>query len=758
MNTKSGSEHGNIVLNILGGSALVCALLLSIPFLVDLKFLKSPIQKAVRQNIHGEVDFSSANLDLFPRPGITVKNFVLRNADSGFNSQAVVVADQATISAAFRPLFRKKVLGRIFIDKPSINILSLDGRNNIAALVPELSTKEPPRGKAPETESGIMLFIREHVEIATIRMEDASVIFRTSLSGEPLLTASAIDAEVNNVGFKRDITGIISTNLKFAATDTVINGPVFSEFSVRIDPPQDATKMTATFKATVSLNELAILYADLFLKEPGMSLSLALAGNVTAAKAQITSLTARIHDLAMNGTAFIRDFSNPVLTAKMEGSTANILAFADLFPRHQSLFQSGSFNMEATYDGPVTSFEKLKATANGNIILSASDIAFAASASSFQPLQAEVRADSKRLDVAALLDPILKENPLNQLTLKNVSIQLSQRGKKTNLNRINADVFEGIANGSGSLDFALTPVAWQGRLDTKNIAVQPVLIAFLDRFKGLVSGKLSLDSTFSGSGFESVTLQQSLKVLGNFRLDDGVLYTGSIAPEIEAALTAKVKGLSILSAASDIMTNAEKILENPVFRELPDIKQLNLGASKQSYEHWNDFDFAGTLPELKNIEKSISGTFAVENGRIALKTTLPVPAGTYAFNGSVGLDKTLNGKLILTTSTLVNERVKTRSQYASLLFNDQGMLVIPLAISGGITSPSVRVDFRDLQKTFTANARALLEHEVKQQLEAALQKAIGQQRSAIEKKVNELPVDKKNQATGILKDIIKKRL
>jgi hypothetical protein len=108
----------------------------------------------------------------------------------------------------------------------------------------------------------------------------------------------------------------------------------------------------------------------------------------------------------------------------------------------------------------------------------------------------------------------------------------------------------------------------------------------------------------------------------------------------------------------------------------------------------------------------ISGAISFDDGRVRLATARTTPAGTFGFDGTVGLDLALSGRMIFEASAATRAKLMAQSEYARLLFDEAGGLKLAMDLGGTVEAPTVALQLAPLEQRFTREAQRLVEAEV----------------------------------------------
>ncbi len=229
------SKFKKILLIIASIFAFLSLLALFIPYFIDLNRYKPKIQEYVSEQVNAKVDYSSARLNFFGGIGIKIKDVELVNTKDPFTGTKLFVANDADVRFEFWPLFSKKLIGTIYIDKPTINIINIGSKNNIDSLKKGKASADPDNQTEEEnvTESGFEVIINE------LSVNDANLIYKdiTDSSAPTVINVQHINMSMVRDG---DIIDIETLNM------TLFSGKLAG--SMKIDTAHPDTAYNGKFK------------------------------------------------------------------------------------------------------------------------------------------------------------------------------------------------------------------------------------------------------------------------------------------------------------------------------------------------------------------------------------------------------------------------------------------------------------------------------------------------------------------------------
>ena len=172
------------ILLVLGILAALAALVF-VPPLVSMNRYRRQIASSISASLGRPVRIDSVALNVFPMPGLTLKNFVV-SEEPAFGSEPTIRANSVTVMLRVSSLWGRRVeFSRIALDAPSVNLVRLpDGRWNLESILLQAShvqaapTAQRKAGSAPRfpyiEATGARLNFKSGIEKLPISLTDAS--------------------------------------------------------------------------------------------------------------------------------------------------------------------------------------------------------------------------------------------------------------------------------------------------------------------------------------------------------------------------------------------------------------------------------------------------------------------------------------------------------------------------------------------------------------------------------------------------------
>lgn len=789
------------------GALLSIALLLAagaliLPFVVDFNQFKPQIKTAVGDAVNADLEFSSARLTILTGLGVKLKNVKITHTDETFKGIDFIKVEDLTFRIDLQPLLHKRLEGYVAIDKPEITIATKDQRNSLASLqkVPTAAEEaaevgEPAPAAKPETpeqkanrEAMIEQFKRNVVmrsfEITQARF---TLLDYAGEKAEERLKIEDLNISISNIGLEEDITTVISTKLALDEPGFRVAGPLSTKIIAQINTNGSALRQ-ASLRGKVDLDQLAINVQDAFVKAPGIPLNLEFSGNAGLNNVNLTGLDFNLHTIKVTGSARVDDFQKLTTDLSFGVESNDLKALGDVLPQHKDMLIGGRLKLNAEARGMLSELQSVKAKLALDTQLTGADLALNLDVTNAKAPVLAMNMRSNELDLNKLLGPFMPEDSEPEPTpdpnappaqdfalsaeqkelLKDAEMRFDIRLKKVIYDEINIDnlmilsevkdlqasvemfgldVFDGRIDAKGKANLAANPIAFEGAFNLKAVQVQNSVALLAPQHEDLITGKASFDLNLAGSGTTVETLSKTLDALGTFAFLNGTANVGSIAEQLADKLNGFIADSSIIKSSDRVFTQAEEILSNPLVQTSPQAREFNLTQKKQQYSAFSQINVSDQLKADKNL-RDTKGTLEIKDGRLFIASMKASDSGGMDFASSVGMDLSLAGGATFTASEAFKNYMKAQSLYAPLLFDEQGNFALDMSLGGTAIKPSVKVNFDPLRKRFSANAKALVEKEVKMEAEKlkdslvkdkldTAEKELAQKRAEAEKRLAE---------------------
>lgn len=236
-----------------------------------------------------------------------------------------------------------------------------------------------------------------------------------------------------------------------------------------------------------------------------------------------------------------------------------------------------------------------------------------------------------------------------QLTMEDVTAELSLRNDRLAINNLSAQVNGGEFKAHSIIDLGVQGLAYQGQMTLTQPDVIPLVSGLMPQTGQSVSGQLQWQNNFTGRGTLPDNLLHSLQVEGEFSV---------------------LKGL---------------IKDSPLLAELA----VFLGDS-----------------ELKVLSfKSLTGQYNLQDGLTHLSADLDSTKAKLKPRGTIGIDGHINLKIDTRLAPEIIAKLGANSSLKKILTDQNGWGVLPLEFGGTLLHPTVGFDTQALQKQTLEKAK-----------------------------------------------------
>ena len=307
----------------------------------------------------------------------------------------------------------------------------------------------------------------------------------------------------------------------------------------------------------------------------------------------------------------------------------------------------------------------------------------------------------------------------DKVKIENLVLDGALQGLSANLRQFSLNIFGGNMNADGMVNLSSAPLPFRTHVSLNKIRAEQLVAFIKPEQKQVLEGGVSLDLKLDGRGTTLPTLSKTLNGMGRFVFADGELHTQSVAKLAQQKFDGFVGGLSIVAAADTVFANAQKILDNPLVKQMGAAKGFDLAKYKQQYDTVRNVKISDKAADDRTL-KNVNGTLEIKQGRIYITSQKSGSDGSIALNSSVGLDLTLGGDAVFTASETTKQKMLAQSKYANLLFEDGNALSLRMLLGGTVSEPAVNIDFAPIEARFKKNAQALVDKEIRKQTDDLL--------------------------------------
>lgn len=735
-------------------------------------------ERVAEETLQRPVKFGTVGLHFGLKVGITVQDITIANS-KGFAAEPVVEIEQATLNLKLLPLIQKKIIisGLDFVS-PTVRIeRSKEGTFNLVTLIPQ--EQEGTDWKLSLSKisirNGTVLY-QDNKDNTELRLQDLAqdISFRGNrvyVKGHSSIDVlkSALFPQTtfhvkNNVAYdtlKRlvqidrlsldheaiyiqasgsiDKMDLISLNTELKISD-------LNKIKPFIPVKSRPAEMTGSIKANASilgsmkdpqvdgrceLHRVKIVPAGMLkgLERIDGSLSfdknairnILMQGVFGNAKIKISGSITNMNAPTLAITTLVdgdlNDFEG--LTQDMQGIKMKgpIRADVSLNGKSKNLTYTGSYAiLNAEIDGigiakPVTNFNAKgtfaqdKAnieTCSGHI--GRSDFSFSGTVSRFNDPVIEINNRSNIID----LDELMPEKSETQ-----AGVPVTIKGRVTIGTLTGMDMQ--YKNVQGYFSFE------KGIIDLSKCSAE----AF--------DGQVNLDMYYNSNNPEPYQISSRMTSVSAQKLLKRFLNVDNIEGTISGLADFTGKGLEVKEVLANMNASGNLALKNGVF---------------------NNFDFITKLlawlgmKDQKNVSiKDFNVSYKIVNGRVTADNwALSSSYGNFLWNGTIGLNGTLNLMLTTTLNKQHSEIVKKHHGDWIFHIDSNGRAVIDLLITGTFTSPKFNLDKDKIKKRIQGKVKDKFEEKKKE-----VNKKIDEQKKNWEKKVEEEKKKWEKKLKGLLK-------
>lgn len=681
----------SVTIGILVGLILVSALIL--PEIIDLNKYKDKIYEQVKEYTNRKIEIGDIKLSTFTGLGAKIKGLQIAE-NPAFGNQNFLRLGTAEVKIAFFSyIFSGKIdIRKIYLDDIDISITrNREGNFNFDDLK-SIGQREKKVEKTPEQEAEDQRKIEEFIKslkISKMALNNIAIkftdhAFNTKDSGDnkeviqpPLeLVIDDLDIETKDVAIDSAIPFSIKARIMPAEKQNfIVNGSVgplsSTNPNLKLEASLESLEMSQYFK---------IAKIPVTAESPKLSVNL----KIDMPSVNNTNIQAKLDMLSKSGLKGILQTDLSMKEKEIKG----VLSLKD-FAVKTPLLASEVHDTNADIE-----FTQVSADIKSFLMhIGDSDISLTGNVSSFSPLNATYAIESNLLDIDKILVPSKKpkeekkenSHPLEGKTLSgtvkvkklesrglninNLDTKISIANEVIGVEKIALGIFSGSLFLNGKVNMSSEQPVFNLNLNVNKLQVNSILSKYTP-FKDSLYGHLSASiNNISGSGMTANTIKRTLSLSSKIKLEDG-----------------KIMGMNVVKKLAEYLH-----IENLV-------------------------------PASSGMEtafRTLDGGFDVKKEKI-YSDNLKLDAKVI----NIYLDgfSTLNGDLNYKCKAIFPESISSKVPpvIGKYLKNKQGLIEVPFALKGTLTSPSVELDTKTL-KQLAVNA---LKNEVKEKIKSEASKLI----------------------------------
>ncbi len=245
------------------------------------------------------------------------------------------------------------------------------------------------------------------------------------------------------------------------------------------------------------------------------------------------------------------------------------------------------------------------------------------------------------------------------LTIDDFALHYRLADNILTIDDLTGKVAGGMFSNTARVDLGQKGFAYGAKLKVAGVQAEPVVAAFAPKAAGTVFGALSLNADLNGKGTHPEVLKKNLSGQGDFAIYDGRL-TGA----------GFIEGL-----ASYLKAEQLRVLRFSKF----------------------------------------AGTFRVQNGKILLDSDIAGKDVLVKPKGTVGLDQLLDLSVEMRLSPELTKKV-AGGEIGSYMSDDQGWGLVPLKVTGSVSSPKFALNAALVKEQAKAKAKEKLQQKLEEKL------------------------------------------
>lgn len=733
-----------ILVGLLIGFVLLVAVLLALPFLIDVNHYQDQYKPLIEQALNRKVELQDIRLTIWPRLGVRVNGFTVLD-DPAFSAAPFASLTSLDVGVKLLPLLSKKIeVDEIALRDPVITVITdKSGVMNVSTIGAKTASSpatEPGAGSPPGDNP---LRILALFAVDRVSIEGGTLTYR-DLSTAPITEYQARDLELLVTSVHLDQSPSIHLKTTLLPYNLPVSldggfGPLVERLEIQqYDFALGLGKIALAVKGALVGGMLEATLSSPALNTADLPIALPLAKPVTITDLLVSAKAP--YPFKQGGTSLdLADITNLSLTLNTGTSSANVNGTV-LNGQATITVSSPSIN---TGDLPVTAplakpldIKDLTLTAKTRVpfnptappleIADVSDLRLAvALGPSLVHLkgtvlngQAQMTLSSPSLNTADLPVALPLAKPL---TIKDLTVTAKTRVpfKPTAPPLEIADVSDlrlGIVLGKSVVSVKGTVLGGQANVTLSSPSLQtrdlPVETGFA---KSVEVKNLLVNADLKG---QNVRLSNASFQLfeGQFKAD-GDLSTGSPAPPFHGKI--KIDGLQLGPALAAVSPDSKVSMSGTAAMDLavagrgftmPDLTNTlegpgHLRIKNGKIEGINLMEEATTLLKIVGLSpdrikatafSTIETDVLIKQGLVNVQKFLMDSRDLQAAGtGTVGFDQTLNLAVDLTLSQPLSQKLAGSSPLARIAMKE-GRLRLPLLITGTTQSPSYGLDAKEL--------------------------------------------------------------
>ena len=496
---------------------LLAALVIALPFVVDVNRFKGPILQKVEENINGKVTLDKIGLKLFPFIGLRLEGLAVRNLpESPFADTPLLKLGEMDFRIHLKSILQRRLVASLLLRAPELQFIKTAAGSNVDLLIKKPSEAPPPPPVEEKKAEPAMPGLVQDVVVERVSIKDGLLVSDDRTAGKPPMKISGLRLEITNA----------------VLTDT--SKPIGIDLGLRLF---DAAEENVAFQAKVSADQKA-----------------------KVAKLENAKLVLAGSEIVMNAT--IEDYEkqrkvDAVLSAPafaMNSVYALVPDAKKSLPPDTRL--DGSLALNVTAQGTPESMN-VDLTVDLNPAGIQYGETFVKPAGTPMNFAVKAHYTPANPDVSGSLS--IESFRSTIYTLTNLKSAFAYGGKIARLSELGFDLFEGHFSGSGQFDMNPPKPGWDFSFQIEHLNMDGALTATANA-KDVLTGSGNLDLAIKGTGMTAEEVKKTLSGQAQFTLRDGELKAINLGPALFSE--------KLLGVLGSVIAGAPASLQSSKFQEL----------------------------------------------------------------------------------------------------------------------------------------------------------------------------------------------
>lgn len=662
-------KRKKIILGCVLGLFALLALLLALPFLIDLNRFKPQIQEAVAKQVNAKLDFSSASLTILSGLGVELKDVSIVNTDPQFQGTSLLKVQDVRFRADLWPLLKGELIGNLVIKSPTIVVEKEGEKSNITALMKPAQARNAPVAEEKKAQStpqdskksdASKKSMMDSLLIEQFLIENAHLIVKDRVEKANSMEVKDLDVRLTNIGFDKDVHASIKTNLQVAQNGIQVKGPL--ELKLVANTHMNAGKWESTnVHGTLNLDDMGLRFKDDFVKAAGVPLHFEFRGLVDNKQIKLDELRLTLQDSEAL-MKLTKQFAGMHVRFSFESKSLNL--------NHLLALRNTPRATPAAPTPPAVVNSKVPPAAQPH---------HAQAAPLLTPEQKKQFADAD-IEARIRIGEVLYEGS----NIKGLELDLNLKGLVARVAKLDLNAFGGSLRSDFTTNLGKEPLPLQGKVDLQNIEFEQLTKWAIPDKPTPLEGKCSVNLAFDAQGADKDSVLRTLNAKGKAQFS-----------------TSRLNTPNVLSIA---MENLQKFLGQSL---IPGIKLDAAMLKKYTGDKLAPRDLKGMTRDI-----------VIKDGKLRVDEKIASDVADGNITADVALvDQSLTGTGVVLLKDSVVQSLLNESKYFSYLLDEKGKLQLDLVLSGSVTLPLVTINEKALRDRLLKNSAKQVKQKIEEEIE-----------------------------------------